>query len=482
MLKKIFKNKLKIHFFNKLLFFSTKGNFAMISAIMIPLLAFLLGIALVTSNYLLHKSSVESASEEALNHGMSLICSQDDITRDDVKKIILKDLIVSLKKNNFTKQEADLVAKNSKIDITTLISDSKNAKSYHFYIKSVYKMPLNEITKIFYPKDLTIVTHVNKIAPCHYKSYVMLPNPQSNIVKSDWNFIHRRTVNAINSIIEDKNIAYMIINGSMTSYDHSYYSAEIRQFNNVYAYLNLLIFRSIGVRDYVDNNYECSDKEILSDGSYSIHSCSFAALNDLSWRIINDYSAILPEINYDVQKWKEGIFIHTHHIKGSLAYTWNDNNIHFVQLNDSLFYMDHYRSVIGSIDCQIESMITPNGVTSLWFQRDLEKARKENKAIILFIDNIDKCCSTPAQRHEFENLVARYKIAAIFGKETDRRAEFFYGHNHVTKFYNTKTTLHNSGDFILLENKGHSLDVSFYNTSTGRATLAKKMSSITLPH
>ncbi|RPD36868.1 hypothetical protein C0030_005740 [Candidatus Liberibacter solanacearum] len=479
---KIFKNKLKIHFFNKLLFFSKKGNFAMISAIMIPLLAFLLGIALVTSNYLLHKSSVESASEEALNHGMFLICSQDDITRDDVKKIILNDLIVSLKKNNFTKQEADLVAKNSKIDITTLISDSKNAKSYHFYIKSVYKMPLNEITKIFYPKDLTIVTHVNKIAPCHYISYVMLPNPRSNVVNSGWDFIHRRTVNAINSIIEDKNIAYMIINGSMTSYDHSYYSAEIRQFNNVYASLNVPIFRSIGTRDYVDNNYQCIDNEVLNNGVLTIHSCSFAALNDLSWRIINEYSAKLPEINYDVKRWKEGMIIHTHHIKGSLAYTWNDKNIHFVQLNNSLFYMDHYRSLVGSIDCQVESMITLNGVTSLWFQRDLEKARKENKAIILFVDNIDKYRSSSTQRHEFKNLVARYKIAAIFGKGPDRRAEFFYDNNHVTKFYNTETTLHHSGDFMLLENRGHSLDVSIYNTSTGRATLAKKMSSITLPH
>ncbi|WP_143312364.1 hypothetical protein [Candidatus Liberibacter solanacearum] len=310
----------------------------MISAIMIPLLALLLGIVLVTSNYLLHKSSVESASEESLNHGMSLICYQHNITRDDLKKIILNDLIVSLEKNNFTKQEADLVAKNSKIDITTLINNSKNTQSYHFYIKSVYKMPLNEITKIFYPKDLTIVTHVNKIAPCPYTSYVMLSNPRSNVVNSGWDFIHRRTVNAINSIIADKNIAYMIINGSMTSYDHSYYTAEIKRFNNVYASLNVPIFRSIGTKDYVDNKGNCHDTSQDTSISLSAYSCAFAALNDLSWRIMHEYKDKLPEINYDVMRWQDGIIFKTHHIRGSLAYSWNDKNIHFVQLNNSLFY------------------------------------------------------------------------------------------------------------------------------------------------
>ncbi|WP_206598626.1 hypothetical protein [Candidatus Liberibacter solanacearum] len=455
----------------------------MISAIMIPLFAFLLGIVLLTSNYLLHKYSVESASEEALNHGMSLICSQDDITRDDLKKIILNDLIVILKKNNFTKQEADLVAKNSKIDITTLISDSKNPRSYHFYIKSVYKIPLDEITKIFYPKDLTIVTHVNKIATCHYKSYVILPNPRARTLYSPWDSIHKGTVTAINSIIEDKNIAYMIINGSMTSF-RSDYSTEIQQFNHVYASLKVPIFRSIGTRDYVDNKGNCHDTSQDTSISLSAYSCSFTALNDLSWRIINEYKK-LPGINYDLRKWKEGFLFKTHHIEGSLAYTWNDKNIHFVQLNNSLFYIAHYSSGLMSFDCQINPMISPIGreLTSPWLQRDLEKARKENKAIILFVDNMyQNPHPTPVQKNEFNNLVAKYKIAAIFsGEGPDHREEFFYDNNHVTKFYNTGAVIPHYGKFILLENRGHSLDVSIYNHHNGEAILTKKMPSITLP-
>lgn len=120
---------------------------------------------------------------------------------------------------------------------------------------------------------------------------------------------------------------------------------------------------------------------------------------------------------------------------------------------------------------------------SLWLRQNLKKARKENKAIILFVDNMYEDYPTSAQRHEFNNLVARYKIAAIFsGQGSDRREEFFYDNNHVTKFYNTGAAIPRYEHFILLENRSHSLDVSIYNTSTGRATLAKKMSSITLPH
>ncbi|MFT4324831.1 hypothetical protein [Candidatus Liberibacter solanacearum] len=480
---KIFKNKLKIHFFNKLLFFSKKGNFAMISAIMIPSLALLLGIVLVTSNYLLHKYSVESASEEALSHGMSLICYQNDIERDNLAKIILNDLIVSLKKNNFTKQEADLVAKNSKIDITTLINDSTNVKSYHFYIKSVYKMPLNKITKIFYPKDLTIVTNVNKIVPCPYTSYVMLSNPRARQFNSDWDLIHRRTVNAINSIITDKNIKYMIINGSMTNFDPShYYTAEVKQFNNVYRHLNVPIFRSIGTRDYVDNNGICRDGDVLTN--FSTYSCAFAALNDLSWRIINEYKYKLPEINYDVKRWIDYCFFQTiHHIRGSLAYTWNDKNIHFVQLNNSLFYSSHFYPITHEFDCEIEPTMHPGELTASWLEQDLRKARKENKTIILFVDQLHDFYSS-SQLQAFKDLLIRHKIAAVFsGLEPGKEEEFVYdNNNHVTKFYNTGVAIPRYGHFMLLENRGHSLDVLIYNTSNRIATLAKKMSSITLPH
>ncbi|ONI58576.1 hypothetical protein AYJ09_05350 [Candidatus Liberibacter solanacearum] len=139
-----------------------------------------------------------------------------------------------------------------------------------------------------------------------------------------------------------------------------------------------------------------------------------------------------------------------------------------------------------SFDCQINPMISPIGreLTSPWLQRDLEKARKENKAIILFVDNMyQNPHPTPVQKNEFNNLVARYKIAAIFsGLEPDQEEEFFYDNNHVTKFYNTGVAIPRYGNFILLENRGHSLDVSIYNTHNGGAILSKKMSSITLPH
>jgi cytolysin (calcineurin-like family phosphatase) len=111
--------------------------------------------------------------------------------------------------------------------------------------------------------------------------------------------------------------------------------------------------------------------------------------------------------NFDYQK--SG---NTH--TGSLAYSWDINNIHFVQLHNHPAYEYTWEGTPNGSATQQTFQIT----SSLnWLENDLNAARKAGKGIIVNMHDGDNPFSSyqyPAAHQQFKDILAKYEVAAVF--------------------------------------------------------------------
>ncbi|ACT56764.1 hypothetical protein Q7M76_00805 [Candidatus Liberibacter asiaticus] len=462
----------------KTIFLSKKGNITILTAIIIPLIITLITISTTCANILYHRASIEASADEALNHGIVLLCKDSDLTPQDITPPVLKDLETSLIKNDFSIKEAAQIKKESSINYQGKIPLSQGT---YLNLHAVYHVPLNSLERILLPhkQNMDIVVDVNKILNCHHKGIAVIADPW---YKADTPMF----VEAINSLKSSKNIILGILTGDMTQ---SSTTKELKRFYNIYS-LKFPFFRGLGSQEYIGNR-PCRDPYTLTP---SIYGCAFIAINDISQQINDHYPQIksIKEFNGDSQRYRNRSWhgeTYSISISGSQSYSWNIDNVHFIQANYSMFHSVYFNDEWSNIFTvavpehiskqDLPSHVSNGSEISQWIRDDVFQAQREGKYIILFADDIDRFSSID-QKRMFEKFLTQSKISTIFTTRFTSSPESYIKDStgRPVRVYNINKNSKN--EFILLEMTPHYINVTAYERRGKVPHITRKMSPIDL--
>ncbi|PQQ26418.1 metallophosphoesterase [Photorhabdus hindustanensis] len=277
-----------------------------------------------------------------------------------------------------------------------------------------------------------------------------------NADKEPWEELNKKVANSINSIYESNYLAFGIVNGDLTEFGRA---STRRSLDKIYtSKIKFPLFMGLGNHDYANNVDDCTSPENLD---FSRNACARSAVFDMSERI-SDYSKELNNFSYDYdnEAWK-----------GSLSYSWDFGDIHYVQLQNYPTYsvnLNHYISPTVYITKSLD-----------WLESDLKSAQTRGKAVVLnFHDGYDHFItnSSYVEKEKFKSLIKKYNVMAVF-----------VGHSHVLKEYNApifgNAIVYDSGalfkgDFFIINVNKKCMVISAYNGIDGTPRFVKKMTSV----
>lgn len=253
------------------------------------------------------------------------------------------------------------------------------------------------------------------------------------------------------------NVKGVIFNGDLTNYGHGW---QLDRFKEIYKGLKAPMHVALGNHDYA-NNVEASYEN--------------GAPNTMVEYMVEQLKAKnYPNSDYKVENGYDGTAVTT--ISGSLAYSWNEGNVHFVQLQYYPLYEREWSNYVTIGAAKRKTVKITNSFQ--WLTQDLAAARNAGNAIIvLFHDPYEhwsdqytkgvKIEGNPvktridadARSKELANLFKTYKVSAVFGGHIHQNhglttdnyrgsgVPLFYSgsadYNHylLTKFDNDKMTV-----------------------------------------
>ncbi|PQQ26024.1 hypothetical protein C6H64_18775 [Photorhabdus luminescens] len=277
-----------------------------------------------------------------------------------------------------------------------------------------------------------------------------------NADKKPWEELNRKVANSINNIYESNHLVFGIVNGDLTEFGRV---STRRSLDKIYtSKIKFPLFMGLGNHDYANNVNDCTYPEGLD---FSRNACARSAVFDMAERI-SDYSKELNNFSYDYdhETWK-----------GSLSYSWDFGDIHYIQLQNYPTYsvnLNHYISPTIYITKSLE-----------WLESDLKSAQTRGKAAVLnFHDGYDHFISNSsyAEKEKFKSLIKKYNVMAVF-----------VGHSHFLKEYNSSifgnAKVYDSGalfkgDFFIINVNKKCMQISAYNGIDGIPRFVKKMTSV----
>lgn len=199
-------------------------------------------------------------------------------------------------------------------------------------------------------------------------------------------------------IAANSQIRGVIFNGDLTNYGHDWHLTGFKQF---YDSLKVTRFLGLGNHDY-QNNVEKTRENL-------------AATRMVEY--LRDEVRKLPvPINFDYSERAEaGKFF----LEGSLAYSWDIEHIHFVQLNNYPLYEASW----GNYRSDRFTWVQVNIKNSLsWLEKDLTAARSKGQAIILNLHDADDPWKGPDPKlqSELNRILTANDVTAVFA-----------GHHHT---------------------------------------------------
>ncbi|CAM3682519.1 metallophosphoesterase [Xenorhabdus thuongxuanensis] len=303
------------------------------------------------------------------------------------------------------------------------------------------------------------VTFLKKHLTRNYKVIVMSdpqpwrletgdPNAFAN--EEPWKNRNRNVVKSINELHLQGLVDFGIINGDMTEFGRQNTRDD---FYLIYNKLLFPFYFGLGNHDYQNNVNDCTESWHFD---FSKNACARWSVDNMASEINDNYqNELLLNFNSDYNNDKHS---------GSLAYSWDFGNIHYVQLQNYPTYwvtLDHYAA---------PTIYIKNSMA--WLKTDLTKAYSRGKASILnfhdgtqnFIQN-----STDEQKKEFKNLIEKYNVMAVFIGHTHQVNESnknggdpIFGNARI---YNSGALF--QGDFLLMNVRNKCIDVSVYNGRDG---------------
>ncbi|MER2370683.1 metallophosphoesterase [Photorhabdus laumondii] len=277
-----------------------------------------------------------------------------------------------------------------------------------------------------------------------------------NADKKPWEELNKKVANSINNIYDRNHLAFGIVNGDLTEFGRA---STRKSLEEIYtSKIKFPLFMGLGNHDYANNVNDCTYPEGFD---FSRNACARSAVFDMAERI-SDYSKELNNFSYDYdnEAWK-----------GSLSYSWDFGDIHYVQLQNYPTYnvnLDHYVSPTVYITKSLD-----------WLESDLESAQTRGKAVVLnFHDGYDHFInnSSYAEKEKFKSLIKKYNVMAVF-----------VGHSHFLKEY-TASVFGNArvydsgalfkGDFFIIDVNKKCMQISAYNGIGGTPKFVKKMTTV----
>jgi cytolysin (calcineurin-like family phosphatase) len=216
---------------------------------------------------------------------------------------------------------------------------------------------------------------VTGLAIAQDHSMVFMSDPQLGWQAYDKNVQHAKSVLAMAQTPECRGI---VIVGDLTDFGRnindfqpSGFVDQLGQYQQLYESSNATVFPALGNHDY-GNNVDDSAENRAPTGmvEYLINS-------------VQNLKAQHPEleISFDMSR-EDGYEFPTAYetIKGSLAYSWNIGNIHYVHLNNYPMYQRSWSNYRSDRLARINVDILPSWE---WLDNDLSLARKQGKSIII---------------------------------------------------------------------------------------------------
>ncbi|AMC12572.1 TadE/TadG family type IV pilus assembly protein [Liberibacter crescens] len=442
---------------------SSSGNFAIITAFLIPFILCAVGISIDVARIMYHKNFLQLSSDEALEQGLDTLISNNKYTTETIKIFIKNDLKSRLI-NDFNDKQATDIVNRAQITI------EETSTEYIAKLISSYNMPVNPFSAINLPKDRSVLLKIISTLTRPAKkndTFIVMANIQAWKLsdgednKVQWIKNNKLVINSINNTIgKNKNILFSDIIGNYTNQLKPYqvYFARI-----TYDNLKDPHYIGLGARDF-GYGVKFQDKDTENK--------TVAAI---MWEFLG---YLKKASNYDLI---ETDFDGIRHFKGTAECAWDYKDLHFIQIQNHPFFTDSRKS--SHFETYIPASITDTG-PSLWLQNDLKTAAQNNKKIFLTMYDADSSsvinAATTKQKQYMRELIQKYKIKAIFSGSANQVQESFESslYNSV-RIYNAGATY--KGDYLVLERiNDNTLSVTAYNGASGNPVVVKKMSDINL--
>ncbi|OLL54188.1 metallophosphoesterase [Bartonella henselae] len=276
------------------------------------------------------------------------------------------------------------------------------------------------------------------------------------------------------SVIKAHKAAFHIVNGDLTEFGQQ---KNYDDYKSVYKNLGSPVYEGLGNHDYANNVGNCTEPETFN---FYKDACAISAVSRMVSEI-KKYRSQLSHFNADIAE--SSIPMPSgdmHVIKGSLSYSWDYGDIHYVQLQNYPSYRVRLKG--QSMEVHINASLD-------WLREDLAAADARGKiTIINFHDgraaSIDGESFFIRKKNAkdlslFKSIITCHNVKAIF-----------VGHTHYQSYCRAKNdkvfgnipvytagALFN-GDYYFIDVKGKSIHVKAYNGEIGKPLLIKDLGII----
>ncbi|WP_156851106.1 metallophosphoesterase family protein [Bartonella refiksaydamii] len=294
------------------------------------------------------------------------------------------------------------------------------------------------------------------------------PNGVSN--REPWLKINEQVAGAIKA----QKAAFYIVNGDLTEFGQQ---KNYDDYKNIYKSFGSPVYEGLGNHDYANNVGNCTIPEAFN---FYKDACALSAVSRMVSEI-KKYRSQLSYFNADVAE----SFLpisggNIHVIKGSLSYSWDYGDVHYVQLHNYPSYTVRLKG--QSMEVQINKSFD-------WLKKDLVAADARGKiTIINFHDarpvSIDGESFFIRNKNVkdlsiFKSIITSHNVKAIFVGHT--HYQFYCRAKNDKVFGNvpvyTAGALFN-GDYYLIDVKGKAIHVKAYNGEIGKPLLIKDLGII----
>ena len=221
--------------------------------------------------------------------------------------------------------------------------------------------------------------------------------PELLIASAERNVIYATSINKRVSDLGIDNVKGLVINGDLTAWGAS---SQLSTFKDIYSSISVPLYLGLGNHDY-----QRPDEE--GGSGCDAHDCS---------RMVEFMVDHIEERQYP----NRDINIATGYsfpsnfrtISGSLAYSWDIDNIHFVQLQNFPSYTQTWGAYHAG-DARTNNVEIRSSMT--WLEQDLANAYAAGKSIILnYHDPREHWKDHDNIKDQFLDLLTRYDVTAVF--------------------------------------------------------------------
>jgi cytolysin (calcineurin-like family phosphatase) len=203
--------------------------------------------------------------------------------------------------------------------------------------------------------------------------------------------------------IDPNSFGGVIINGDLTAFGHD---NEFNAYKSFYENLGLTVWPGLGNHDYANNVDDCFNNNCaIRMTKYLIDKVKRLNIARFHFSERTYFSFPSFKIEY----------------KGSLGYSWDIGDYHFVQMNN---YPSYQRSFEGwdIANFRLEQVVIEDAIS--WLDEDLGNLALEKPVVINMHDVGEHFNGDGLDR--FKRVISKYNVVAIFAGHFHELAGFYY--------------------------------------------------------